>query len=65
MSKQLVCDSCGDTTPDTEEGQRKWLGVLLHKVQVPANSVKDYDLCGRCGERVRMALTHTVDRPSE
>jgi hypothetical protein len=65
MSKQLVCDSCGDTTPDTEEGQRKWLGVLLHKVQVISAAVKGYDLCPRCAERVRSALTHTVDRPSE
>lgn len=56
MAKQLVCDSCGDTTPDTEEGRRKWLGVTIHKVQAPASVVKDYDLCEMCGERVRRAL---------
>ncbi len=63
MAKQLVCDSCGATAPDTEEGHRAWIGVALHKVLVPTSVVKAYDLCKPCGERVRRALIEPRVKP--
>jgi len=56
MARKLLCDRCGDDAPDTDETRQQWVGLLLHKVEVVAVPIKDYDLCKKCSNEVRRWL---------
>lgn len=61
MAIQLVCDACGETTPDTEQGRASWIGLVMHKIKSPTSVVRSLDLCRSCGERVRKATIFIPD----